>query len=1257
MLNANNSYMHKHYIRFDTNDALACIQYYYEKLDVTVETLEHLIMQFVGMPLPIIRSRATTRNLLNIPWVFKSWDDAFAYYRSKHFQEPNERHAVTPFLTGAIEAYIVNKFGVKQQIYTRTQEFNLVNIEELIMTNKKEDATVKEELVEMLHTGSGNRDIALGILAMPDSDKTLNKPSKETTSVSDGISAVSETQNEFNDNTILNIDNLSKWVVSTLELSTNKSILVNRIVDHAKERELIGKQAYLFMFELANGFFTYSFKNLRHAEANFKKLKDTAQKFVKANPPKQMTTAEYMDDIEKQVRGSNTSLPVTQPDLIEETTMSATKPTQAEIYQSITKDPITVEAVRNLIRQLFTDSQNRVPREAIVDRFMESIDVSAHEHWSQLVNFILSDKYNPNRARLPFGDLIFAKFHAHLKNLESAGTFDFSGIPAVNDYADINTTRNPSLDAAKKEDVKVVETSQSAVETSAPSEDLSQPMTADSYWKRKLAGTDPSYFNEPVATELDLLRKQLENLFMRCEFEGNLIYVLAGEISELLHSCQVDGKNILPIVNDVELTFVPQEHHELFNDVFALQLIAFYLLHSSDVFKDKDNADYVYAILKYVDQVIRDLTVRSNKGIEFTNNKLSMQLNIMPKFSLIEGDKTRASYLIASSLVTPERATAILSLKQDPILMDLTKVPVEYFPLPTDSVDTDGLAIGIIQVMIGLFTAVEKEVKQDEPEFTIDVSKPLSGPEASYLDQPSINQADTEQQQSVPMVYVDAVLKMFGVAVGPDKIKGVFANMEGDFIQQMAAHIADHNVDVLHQFKAHPKSWWAFLAIETYFTYMVKNIDVKLPLPILGGFIYTFHTFMHTGIFTEKTELASLTGRNYNIEHKANTPLEIALFVADFMKDDSNYLEWYNLNVDKIVLPKSDNDFISMFSDQFFNDRNYAIYILACLMTRTINTLTTKPEENPVNNLQQHLKNSINTVKVLPEVWKPLVVKALEPVIAKLNPVTATTFVTFNSELLAKIGLTLALINGSIGHNTNTVKPLIDVYSLNPMYRPAVTEESIGVVLNHLAQTVNVPFTDICDIYQNKTPFMSTPELVLNHLMVSPLSLINLALRENKPTGFQPQPAVNNHQGYYGSHFDGPRSQPFQYPNAQLPQMQPGMGVRQSIDRSHMGYFGTPNTVQYQPQQMHSMYPTQFMGNPIYPNWATLTPSHAPVSSPSQGMQMGYAAGPSDDVDVDTVELLQDLQDEIDKLETVQSITTDKLTELRERMADIIRDL
>lgn len=1506
MLNANNSYMHKHYIRFEADAALNCIQHYYEKLNVNQETLEHLIMQFVGMPLAIIRSRATTRKLLDIPWIFKSWDDAFAYYRSRHFQEPNERHAVTPFLTGAIEAYVVNKFEIKERIYARTQEFNLVSIEELIMTNKiqlpdvkhfqkhvtavindlkvkqtkeeihdaintvienpkftaelpeylkvvlykhldtlstanqqmfidilmriskmsvgeakrlykvrslidvctrsvtvenvpvvlsviaqnistlfpvkptdvaeqaqqqadssqvlrgadavkrmmeltKDDRptsglpeptnvfkafqhrmkTVYAALVEMLsdydikevsnafeavllnnkwegplteflreihkHSLIDSKlevqkmfinlllemakmtedelkmllvdheiEGALGIVGFQDLGLALTLISNrigqlfqrdfskhepkivEAYQVVDGVKTdirdidpIAEMNEDdsktLSGDTILTIVNLSDWVVKVLELSTVASTLVRRIVYRAKEQELIGKPVYTFMVQLANGFFTYDLKNLRHAEDNFKKLKRFAQKFVKANGPS--------------LDPQKPKTPVTQTDSKEEHTMSA-KPTQIELYQTITKDPIDVKAVRALVRQLFIDSQNREPREAIIDRFMESIDVSAHKHWSFLINFMLSDDYKPNLVRLPFGEMIFAKLKVFLGKLEKAGTFDFSGIPATNDYAGIDTQRNPSLDTAKKEDVtvtKVEETSTPAIETKGLGEatdspavnettdkpyeakmagglvEGQQPVTAennfgrgretalgfdgDGHWKLGLRPMTPGMLppKSPEEDEQDkvalkekairfnILRQQFQRIFQHDNCSQSFSDKLADEIAEFAVEVKVGVEPLYPIINDQPATFTPSAHHEIFNDVMALQLIAFYLLHNKDGLTILGKPDYLRAIVHYVSVKTNELAVRSNNGKWFKNNHVTMHLNILPTFSRIEGDIVRASYMIASTLVTPERANEILVMPAAPILTDLSQVPAEYLPGIGDNIQTDFVAIGILQTMITLFTTEEIDVKKDKPKAIDDSKTKKSEKEIAKKD---------KTETKVEQVYRDAVVKMFGAATTPDAYIDAMKNMDGDFIDQMAKELKALTFDLSTLDGNHTPTHWAFLAMETFLAYMLRNKE-EPKLYMLAGFMYSFTQFQQQRVFDEPLLRPLLTVLRVDYaKDLANVsgPTAIRLIIS-LLKDEDDiekFNSWFT-NSPKITLPTSLVEFTEQLSTNFFSNKEYSIFLVAYALISTAAKLNFKEKpQPPVLSVEAVGRQFAGLVPATDPFLKTTLVNKIIAIANELE--LSPKSVRANIELLAKTALTVCLLEGSVEHNLLTIPQLATVYKSSaprPKSEFAVDEHCI---LRKLAAVTRYPTNDLASLryakpdlrmnqYIGTTNVLSVESVNVNTLVLltvrdttPELNLNNLNNQQNHRAinsqpgqyghmqpgmpyigqpqpgmgyypagqatpqqypqsqmyGYQPQPAMYPQQ-YYGSQFDGPRPQPFQYPTAQSLGMQPGM--------------------------------------------------------------------------------------------------------------------
>ena len=131
MFTANNSYMHRRYIKFDVNEATKCISYYYNSLFVNQETLNHLLVQFAGTPLHIIKARESLRNLVDFPYIFKNWNEAFAYFRSVHYQHPNSNLSVADFLKDAIDDYLKNNITLRDVIYTQTIQFNKVTLVEI----------------------------------------------------------------------------------------------------------------------------------------------------------------------------------------------------------------------------------------------------------------------------------------------------------------------------------------------------------------------------------------------------------------------------------------------------------------------------------------------------------------------------------------------------------------------------------------------------------------------------------------------------------------------------------------------------------------------------------------------------------------------------------------------------------------------------------------------------------------------------------------------------------------------------------------------------------------------------------------------------------------------------------------------------------------------------------------------------------------------------------------------------------------------
>lgn len=1430
MLNGNNSYMHKHYIRYDENECVKCIQYYYNSLYVNKETLNHLIMQFVGLPLPVIRSRQSTRNLLDIPWIFKSWDDAFAYYRSKHFQEPNKDNPVTVFLKDAIEAYIVNKFDIKKRIYDKTNEFNLVTIEELIMTNKEQKPTgskmldsVKKFLADKDFTlklkdpkdtsevphitikpnkemeglkddfiNGKNRDVVLGLMVMkeaelkalredlfakraygnfteyalehydvellvsafdavfenntwaseltdylriiyqnndlyPNNDikkiyldiiiniskmteeqvKTihcdeetrnafcqygielldvglmfiservlavLNIPSIEQPEITEAHQVVDGIKTDIRDvdtladinkeciaenidgNTILSRALLGKFIQNLFGLSVANSAQERRVVEHAVESGFIGKPAFEFFNVVASGFFTYSFKNIRHAKSNYDKLIRFARKFVKANKPKQMTTKEYMNDVEKQVRDSQ---PV-QTDTKEEITMSA-KLANVDVYQTITKAAkITEDSVRQLIAQLFYDAKGRLPTENIIYRFMQSVDVTAHEHWSGLVKFLLSEDYHPNLARLPFGEETRQSMLKVLKAHETSGTFDFSGdeslFDLVSDTKDVEKEpeSTDTDNVVGIEGVGLVETKDKPSEVKDDGDSLTVviPNTkfSNSMWNK--------------------FRINIENIFKRFEFEGNLIYALTNDVVNMLEKhTQPDGKVILPIIDDTEVSYVPDDNCVIFNDVFALQLIALLLLVEHEKFTSIESKEYMHAILKYISNVTASLKAISTDGKWFSKHHVSMHLSVFPDFAKTEGDLIRASYMIASSVVSPERANVILTMPAAPILTDLTLVPTEYMLVDTDTIKPDLVAIGIIQQMIILFTAEEKDVKIDKPEtqFDIDVSKPLPAAEANFFDPknaPNTGYAIQEDSNIKPQAqskYFLIVNDLFTLGIS----KNPLAAKHDEFLGEMATFLKELNVDLEIFEPPHTGTYNAFLAVELFMLYVIEHIRTKsshIKPTIIGSFIYYMNIFVSSNVFNSPVKIRSLINNGTFSSVKEINVNTVCTFVNRLMctRFPFNDLLLKNKGI-YLNAGQPINQAMNNLAEA--NQQNRPYDTLACVayialeVARQINVaIAAEPQPNPstkgnttMDNRESHLHSVENVVRdaihAVTYMYKtPSFVNHLTGL--TMNMIRNSPFATTNDSALSnalpyiiKTALVVGLVNGDLKHGPTTARTISAIYRI-PTLISFTNIDNYQYLFNKIKAIANLTIEEVMNLQRNVI-FRDNleVEMLIERPAVSIVTLITLLLSQYSNT-----PAPQNTARFGFSSSDYAAQLQSQY-NPQP--INPAVNVPAGMDTGLRSFGQIPMYPAAYQQPVGTARPAQPVTFGQQAVW-----EQRPFDS-MHGMYGNVQAQPSDNLLRD----IQNLQAEIEALEQDDIILNNRLQTARTKMSRLIAKL
>lgn len=1238
--------MHKHYIRYDENECVKCIQYYYNSLYVNKETLNHLIMQFVGLPLHVIRSRQSTRNLLDIPWIFKSWDDAFAYYRSKHFQEPNKDNPVTAFLKDAIEAYIVNKFDIKKRIYDKTNEFNLVTIEELIMTNKEHQININKDSRDYTYPGD------------------FNKPQQNLCNVLTPKERCADTIQEL-ENSGIGYDtkishNVIKWFIRALLLKKAESTVEKRFFTAVFKKKYINKPFHKLMDDIIIGIFTFDTSRIRNEEEITDLINLFARIFkLRHTEHVNKTAEEFFNYIEHVEYTTALPQPVTS-DTKEENTMSA-KLTNVDVYQTITKAAkITEQSVRQLIAQLFIDAKGRVPTENIIDRFMQSVDVTAHEHWSGLVKFLLSEDYKPNLTRLPFGDETRQSMLKVLKAHEASGTFDFSGdeslFDLVADTKDVEKEPEPvdTDNVVGIEGVGLVETEDKPSEVKDDGDSL--PVIIPN------VELDESMWNQ--------LRISIENIFKRYEFDGNLIYALTKDVVIMLENhTQVDGKLILPVIDDIKASYVPDDNCVIFNDVFALQLIALLLLVEHEKFTSIESKEYMHAILKYVSNVTTSLKSGSTDGKWFNKHHVSMHLSVFPDFAKTEGDLIRASYMIASSVVSPERANVILTMPAVPILTDLTLVPTEYMLIDTDTIKPDLVAIGIIQQMIILFTAEEKDVKIDKPEtqFDIDVSKPLPVAEANFFDPknaPNTGYAIQEDSNIKPQAeskYLSIVNDLFTLGIPENPL----AAKHDEFLGEMATFLKELNVDLEIFEPPHTVTSNAFLAVELFMLYVIEHIRTKsshIKPTIIGSFIYYMNIFIASNVFNNPVKVRSLINNGTFSSVKEINVNTVCTFVNRLMctRFPFNDLLLKNKGI-YLNAGQPINQAMNNLAEA--NQQNRPYDSLACVayialeVARQINVaMAAEPQPNPstkgnttMDNRESHfhsienvVRDTIHTVTYMHKT--PSFVARLTSL--TMNLIHNSPFATTNDNALSnalpyiiKTALLVGLVNGDLKHGPTTARTISAIYRI-PTLISFTNIDNYQYLFNKIKAIANLTIEEIMNLQRNVI-FRDNLEVetLIERPAVSIVTLITLLLSQYSNT-----PAPQNTARFGFSSSDYAAQLQSQY-NPQP--INPAVNVPAGMDTGLRSFGQMP----MYPAAYHQPVGTARPAQPVTFGQQAVW-EQRPFDS-MRGMYGNVQVQPSDNLLRD----IQNLQAEIEALEQDDIILNNRLQTARTKMSRLIAKL
>lgn len=1014
----------------------------------------------------------------------------------------------------------------------------------------------------------------------------------------------------------------------------------------------------------------------------------------------------------------------TQSDNLEENTMSAQQREQhpkAVNYQDICKDAPTVVTIGDFVEQLFTDSQGRIPNERIVTRFAQNvIDQPTFEQWSGVVAYMLSDAYEPNIDRLPYGADIKNKMLVLLRGLESKGTFDF-----IDDKLSFTgnepqvSERNPSLTQAEGKsrteqagDKEVIV--QEFDPSTLPTEGLnpfanSATGSYDRGSQTTLGHTDGvsleqamDDFNNQIYqdqtvdphTSNDKLSDVITPWF---NFKGTAFPQLPPLlIIKVMNACILDGFmfQFINRQNQVLDKVIPnQRDYENSTDSYylGLQVIARALISGT-----KFSQDELHAIHTYVDLFIA-YTKESNidKKLLFVVNEFNALFN--DKWTAFEKAGNAIIMNLDEKLHGEQSSDSLL----EPVLMDQSDVPLDVMRRDSDFINPVRLATGILQWLM---------LRQEE-------IKVNTQPQQQSQVKPNATQTSGYIQQAIPSE--DAlwnIEQLFRVDTPMSKDGPIVNKPHTTMALQLMSLGCGHKMIYL---EGHDASYRSFIAIELYLAWVLDLENTPIDPEIKSWFDAFLTKCITSGALVYKRGYMFPTLLNFdwfdNIDYTMTG-------VVNKLCSKVTQLHQSHLRGTVFTTPlyPTVKAYKSKLSEEQNSATHYSFELMGLLMlivkqTKGHTKLNLDPhaqsrEEQKVkfgslhkSVLQSMLQQAPRIVIDLQE--QDYILNRACELANKLN--LGSGAIALYGTLLLKTAVIQTLIGAPVQSNTFVLSKYYGLFLLpnNSWSELEFTgaseieeaKRSTMILIEYLADAVGTSYAELA-VYYNTNRICSmalTIEQLLATNNVSLRAIVDLALMDNRtnpmsqpymggqmyqsrqfmqnpnqgPLGYygqpyqpqpkpmyqpqpigayagypsyQPQPAMYP-QKHYSSQFEGPRAQPFQYPTAQTQGMQPGMIHGASIQQS----------IHPQPDNMSNMEMETDVSQMKQPFGGPRTFTWGPSAQP----QPLFSKDISHDIDLDVVDALQELQDEIDKLETVKAITDEKLSELREKMSDLIRDL